>query len=463
MFQSQAIAKQANHNMADNTNDIIQPMEYDLFIQSVKNFQVNEIGSREWFDSHEILIKFSQQAIIEASSYREELVKELFIINDKLKVLVHEAYCILVWRTKILPKISTNDFDGNATFILYSMLYHEATAVSLLETLLYHENGCAALGDVAMDLIDYCAQAVVQLIGLTHSKHFENCVDAQILSNENASEELERQQKDLNYKIGFRCLTILSFLTDKLDTLSIGIVRRMVVTHDVPCLMSEILHCRPWIRNVNGIEKYIDDKWMSVDGLDIMKLTKVEAQVWFCLRNLLFNRSAMSYYEINEFRQRELSKCQILLTVHVLDQLPPLAEVKHHLCTLPLSRSTSKSGNLILEEIPEIKNDLLSAAKQIGFKKIANDHVERFLRCKTSKLVKIAKRLNDAYNLDFIEKLDENKKISETKDPIDDKNFCAQCFIPAVKKCSSCERTFYCSRSCQVKHWAIHRNECQSN
>lgn len=438
-------------------NNVIQPMEYDVFIQSVKKYCVNQIGSNEWFDSHEILIKFNQQAIIEASSFREELVKELFIINDKLEVLVHEAYCILIWRTKILSKIHFNDFDGNSTFIFYSILYHEATAISLLETLLYHENGCAALGDIAMDLIDYCAQAVVQLIGLTHLKNDED--DARKLATEKPNEELERQKRDLLYKIGLRCLTIFSFIADKIESLPISIVRRMVVTHDVPCLLSEILHCRPWIRNVNGIKMFIDDKWQTVSGLDVMKLTKVEAQVWFCMRSLLFNRNAMRHYEINEFRQRELSKCQLLLTVHVLDQLPPLADLKHHLCTLPMGGS--RLCNVILEEIPTIKDDLVTKAKRIGYKKIANEHIERFLRCKTSELIDIAKRLNNAYNIDFMEKFNETDNCFEPKNSIDE-HHCVQCSVLAAKKCSRCEQIYYCSRECQVKHWPIHKTICQN-
>lgn len=446
-------------------NDIIEPMEYDFFIQSVRKFQVNQIGTNQWFESHEILIKFNQQAIIEASSFREELVKELFIINDKIEVLVHEAYCIFVWRTKILPKITIKDYDANATFILYSILYHEATTISLLETLLYHENGCTALGDVSIDLIDYCAQAVVQLIGLTHLKHFEDTLDTSKLTQEKASDEIERQKKDLLFKIGLRCLTILSFLSDKMDNLPISVIRRMVVTHDIPCMLSEILHCKPWIRCINGFEKYIDDKWMPVNGIDIVKLTKTEAQVWFCMRNLLFSRDAMGYYEINEFRQHELGKCQLLLSVHVLDQLPPLGDLKHLLCTLNVSRSKMKSGNIILEEMPKVKDELITNAKQIGYEIIANEHIDRFLRLETSKMIGIAQRLNAAYNIEFMEHFDNNPQgCNETKNSSHSINesCCAQCSTPAIKKCSSCEQTYYCSRECQVKDWPIHKPICQN-
>lgn len=451
-----ALNKETSKRMEDN---VIQPPEYDIYINSIKMFQVNDIGSSEWFDSHEILIKFNQQAIIEAASHREELVKELFVLNDKLAILVHEAYCVLVWRTRVLPKMVMNECDANSTFLLYSVLYHEGASISLLEILLYHENGCQALGDSAVDLIDYCTQAIVQLIGLTHLKHVQENVDPKKLSTENASDELERQTKDLLYKIGLRCLTILSFIADKIDTMPINVVRRMVCTHDVPCLMSEVLHCQPWIRNVKGVEKYVDDKWISINKIDMIKVTKVEAQVWFCLRQLLLSKEAMSFYEMNLFRQREISKCHALLSVNLLDQLPPLVDLKHRLCSLSMGGCDTRSSGIILEEIPEIKENIIENAKEIGFKQIAKNHMERFFHLRGSDLVNIAQRLNDIYNVERFEN-ENDETIKNKNDEV--QQHCAQCFAVAIKKCSKCEQSFYCSRECQVRNWPVHKEICRS-
>lgn len=443
-------------------DNIIQPSEYDIYINSLRLFQVNEIGTRDWFDSHEILIKFNQQAIIEAASHREELVKELFVLNGKLECLVHEAYCVLVWRTKVLTKMALAECDVKSTFILYSILYHEGAAISLLEILLYHENGCQALGDSAIDLIDYCAQAIVQLIGLTHHlKHEHDNIDPKKLRLESAGDELERQKRDLLYKIGLRCLTIVSFIADKIDTMPISVVRRMVNTHDIPCLMSEVLHCQPWIRNANGIEKFIDDKWISIDRLDAIQVTKIEAQVWFCLRQLLFNDDAIKFYEWNSFRQREISKCQVFLSANLLDQLPPLADLKHRLCTLSIVDANTNCGGIILEEMPEIKENLVRRAKEIGFKEIANNHLERLLEMNGSEMIEIAKRLNDIYNVERFES-DANETLAKNHRNDDTQRLCAQCSAVAIKKCSKCEQSFYCSRECQVQNWPIHKPICQS-
>lgn len=390
-------------------NDIIRPEEYDYFVQNVQKSQVCDIGTNHWLELHEILLKLNQQAILEASAFREELVKELLVSNDKIEVLIHEAYCVMVWRSKILPKLLTIESNPNSTFILYAVLYHEAIAISLLETVLYHEDGCTALNDCALDLIDYCAQGITQLIGLVHINHFREHLSASTLATESAIDELERQKKDFLYKIGIRCLTILSYIADKIDVLPLSVVRRLVQTHDVPCLLSEILHCQPWQRCTNGIEKYLDDKWTPISGEDVNKITKTEAQTWFCLRQLLFNANAMSMYEINEFRQREISKCQIYMTVNLLDQLPPLSDLKRRLCTLALSESKSKSNHIVLEEMPKIRDQIMEEVRKIGDTEIARKQAEIFFDLDHERITSMAKRLNDIYNIDLLEKIsDEN-------------------------------------------------------
>lgn len=440
-------------------NNIIEPVDCDIFIHNIRKFQVHEIGTNNWLEAHEVLIKFNQQAIIEASSYREEFVKELFITNDKLSVLVHEAYCILVWRTKILSPLLSNEGTATATFIFYSILYHEAICVSLLETLLYHENSCMALNDSIVDLIDYCVQAIVQLIGLTHMKHTSNGQDAQQQLAESSGQELQRQQNDLLFTIGMKCLTILSFIVDRMDSLMISAIRRMVVTHDVPCLLGEILHCRPWIRNINDVEKFIDDKWINCDNENLMKVTKTEAHVWFALRNILGNANAMRAYEMTACRQRELSKCQIFMTVDLLDQLPPLIDLKQRLCALSLSQDTAKSmTSIVLEELPEVKDNLLSEMNSIGIDKIVDVHCKRFVRINGDQLIQFAQRLNNVYNLDMYEQFSDRMSgqagVGE--------HVCAVCCKATEKKCSRCERTFYCTRECQVKHWSDHKRNCKS-
>lgn len=337
--------------------NVVQPEEVDFFVQSVREFQVDSIGGRAWLEAHERMLKLNQQAIVEATGKREEIVKELLVLHDKLPVLVHEAYCILVWRTKVLPKLLENE-NISATFFIYTILYHESAVVSLLETVLYHENSCESLGDAVIDLIDYCAHGITQLIGLCHSGHHQK---SEAKADSTPAEELEAQKNDVLFGIGMKCVTILSYLCDKIASLSASAARRVTQTHDIPCLLSELLAVRPWLRRIKSFEKFVDGKWTPVEGDEILKVVKVEAQTWFCLRSLLFHRETFENYEINSFRQRELGKCSGILNEVILDQLPPLGELKQFLCTLQLSSDTHNNlSSLVLEVIPEVARELFT-------------------------------------------------------------------------------------------------------
>ena len=222
------------------------------------------------------------------------------------------------------------DPNPKATFFIYTVLYHEATVITLLEIVLYHQSCCDALGDASIDLIDYCVQAITNLIGLVHMNHHETM---DIYDKESKMSELDRQQKDLEYKIGIKCITILNYIIDKLNILPISICNRLIKVHDVPCLLSEILHIKPWLRKVTQHEKFIGktlsrkktfcnlnscvlgEKWVKLTAENFLQITKTEAQAWFSFRQLLFNQYVTQNYSINEFRQREIAKVNYLFKI----------------------------------------------------------------------------------------------------------------------------------------------------
>lgn len=443
-----------------NLPNIISPEEIDFHVQSLRKSNLQDIGSIQWMNQHEIILKLNQQSIYEVKSYQEELVKELLINENKLPILLHEIYVCFIWRTKILPRLLKINSNPKASFMIYTVFYHEASVVSLLENVLYHQNGCDALHDTALDLIDYCVQAITQLIGLVNIGHKGEPPSAAELLNESGAEELERLKRNILYKIGMRCLTILSYVADKCDSMPLSSCRRLVQTHDTLCLLSEILHCKPWLcRSEKGIEKYSDDKWHIVTGDDLLQVCKIEAQTWFCFRQLLFNGNIMKMYLINEFRQRELAKCQGLMNDLLLDQLPPLIELKQYLCTLTISgNQTINPATIILEEIPKIKDEIIEESMRIGgYKEISVQQANIFLETESEKIFSYAKRLQAAYNIDLLSKYEEEEN-SKVKT---DENFCGNCEKIATKKCGNCETVYYCSRECQVNDWPSHKMKCR--
>ncbi|XP_013113063.2 zinc finger MYND domain-containing protein 10 homolog [Stomoxys calcitrans] len=450
--------------------NFVFPEELNFFVESIRPFQIREVGSEKWLDTHEMIIKLSQQAALEAAAHREEEVKEMLISRDKLKFLIHEAYCIFLWKTKILPHLLDIDPNPQATFLIYTVLFHEGAVITLLDLALYHSSGCEALQNSVLDLIDYCAQGVTQLIGLVSMGHHEN--DSTVDVDEAILSELERQKRDLIYKIGLRCISILYFLSDSLNALPLSAGRRMIVTHDIIWLMADLLHFRPWQRrSKNGTEKFIDEKWMLVQGEELGKVVKHEAQTWFCLRQLLFNRGFMESYEFNDERRKHLSKTLGLMYEPLLDQLPPLIELKQYLCQLTVSNAqpngmgNSKKTTLVLEEVPEIKDNLIRETEKFGgFLAIAQLQGELFLSSDKDYILNLAQRLNVAYNTDLLAELEEKVTKADMGKSLEEKpkakHLCENCSNIAEKKCSKCKTIYYCSRECQLDDWPNHKSAC---
>lgn len=306
---------------------------------------------------------------------------------------MHELYCILIWRSKILPHLIDTK-DVQTSFVLYSVLYYEMNTVALLETLLFHQSCCVGLGETTLDLIDYCAQALGLLIGAANNKH-QDVDDPKELLKEPSADEIERQKRDMEFKVGLKCVTILSYLVNNLAVLPLSAANRVIKTHDVPCLIAEILHAKPWLRKTRaGFEKFLEGRWTPVYGDDVLKVTKDEAQAWFCLYAILFNDEAMRSYEATDFRRKEIGKCIGMLNDHILDQLPVLAQLKQYLCTFQMgSGSTGKhQDKLMLEEIPEIKDKLVANAKKYGFAKIIQKHKEIFVDLSQEEIEIMAKK-----------------------------------------------------------------------
>ncbi|XP_053683107.1 zinc finger MYND domain-containing protein 10 homolog [Sabethes cyaneus] len=432
--------------------NVVLPEEIEYFVQSLRQFQVADIGNQSWFEQYEYVLKLTQQACIEASTEQEEVVKEQIVIEAKLPALVHEIFSVRIWRNRILPKL----VDGNdlkASFVPYSVLYYEMNIVALLETILFHRNGCETLGDSILDLIDYCTQATGLLIGLANDEGTQHDRETQRMK-ETSQEELDRLKRDMHFRVGLKSITILNYIVENLASLPLSVSNRLIKTHDVPCLISNVLHYKPWLRKRKDFEKFVNDRWESVFGSDVFRIVKSEAQAWMCLFGLLTNQTIMSEYEINEFRQREIGKCVGLLNEQILDQIPALMHLKQVLCSIQMKAGskTAYRSNLLLEEVPEIENNLMANAKTYGWKKIVEKHKKIFVDLTQQEITELARRLNTAYNTDLLE-------MSENKVETGDKK-CSTCKQPAEKKCSRCSAVYYCSRDCQVADWPRHKDLC---
>lgn len=108
----------------------------------------------------------------------------------------------------MLPHLLNLQPRPESTFIAYSILYHEAVCVALLELVLFHPSCCEALEDHAVDLLDYCYGTVSQLL---------NTKPKEASETESSEKELYRQRNNLSFDIGIRCLSIIRYMSENLD------------------------------------------------------------------------------------------------------------------------------------------------------------------------------------------------------------------------------------------------------
>ncbi|KAF1391816.1 hypothetical protein PFLUV_G00046000 [Perca fluviatilis] len=428
---------------------VILPVEAEGFVQSLETFSLKEVGSERWFRQHEYIEKLNMQAILNASAMHDEFIKELLVSFGKIPVLVHEMILVEVWKHKVFPILcQLQDFNPNNTFHLYMVIHHEATVINLLETIMYHKDSCEAADDSVLDLVDYCHRKLTLLAskaireGATTDQH--NLTGKAVGSS---IEELQMQNAALEFEISLKALSVLRYITD--HTESISVINRMLCTHNMPCVLVQLIDCCPWSRCKEGeVEKYINGRWQEIPVEDRLKMTKLDGQVWISLYNLLLKEDCQRKYDFNNFNKNQLLRIRGFLTEVLIDQLPNLVELQRYLAHLAVTDPAPPKKELILEQIPEMWNHIVRENSG-RWKAIAKYQVKETFSPSESDLRLQAQRLAKMYNLDVMESL------------LPEKPKCGSCGKEATKRCSRCQGEWYCHRECQVKHWSKHKRACQ--
>ncbi|KAG6461714.1 hypothetical protein O3G_MSEX012809 [Manduca sexta] len=439
----------------------LEPGELDLFVESMEPSRLELIGNKAWVDWHIRLQKLNQQAVLEASSMQEELTKETLISCGKLPVLIYEAICIQVWRTKIYPQIIKLEPAPANTFGVYMVLYHEAAAIGLLETVLFHEDGATCVSDVAIDLLQYALDQLTALVALINNDYLKP-VTAKQMECETVLEELERQKRDLQFDISMRCISIVRYLAEHMEVAGIGasLATNLYKTQDVPSLLCHLIMHEPWMkRNDSGdLEVFNYGRWTKPTTEDLTQLHRSEAQLWLCLRQLLLEPRLVHYYTIDECRRNSFCRLQAKMTETMLDQIPPLGELKMFLCRLSVGDYSSlhnrTNGNTVknpgctlIEVVPQIKEMYMKQVHK-RTKSLAKTQLEYFHMDGSDETREMAKKLLESYTSDAALALDSGGAK------------CAKCGENASKKCSRCKTEWYCGRECQVQQWPKHKDFC---
>lgn len=87
------------------------------------------------------------------------------------------------------------------------------------------------------------------------------------------------QMEDIEFTSAISCFSLIRFITDHMQDLSVPIVHQMMEMNDIPCILVPLLEMKPWFRkNKKGeLEKFEDQKWVKVPPQDMNKMPKIEA------------------------------------------------------------------------------------------------------------------------------------------------------------------------------------------
>jgi hypothetical protein len=233
--------------------------------------------------------------------------------QNKIADIVHHLLSIETWKEKVFPLL-IEDLAVHDNVRAYFMMYHEATAVNLLELILYQKEAVETLGETQIDLIDYCMRKIhllntwylLILIGRNdvdkeEKKDKKSSVkDALDASSQFA--DLVKTQREMDFTVAVNSLSILRYITDAILTAPLSVMTRLLNDHDVICNLVYVIEKAPWLKSQkkeNKFEKFEDGRWKVVSKDEVMLLGKVEAQVWLSLYNLLLEPECQKKYNYN--------------------------------------------------------------------------------------------------------------------------------------------------------------------
>ncbi|XP_033121716.1 zinc finger MYND domain-containing protein 10-like [Anneissia japonica] len=429
---------------------IILPVEAEAYVESLQKYKIKDIGNAKWMKQHDQLEKLNMQAVLNASANQDEFIKEMLISHDKICILVHELLALELWKQKVWSIISNINFEPSSTFPLYMTLYHEATISNLIETTFFYKETCEGAGDCILDLVDYCYRKITALLARQEDGEEFFQEENKSLNKDSTGnlQELIDQEQKISFEVGIKAVSILRYITDHMSSLPLSVTTRLLNIHDIPCLLVSLVESPPWSTFKNGKQmKYVDGKWLEIPAEQRLQLTKMDGQVWIAVFNLMMSETCQQKYEFNSHNKATILKLRGHLSEVTIDQIPNLGDLQRYLENLAVIEPPPARTGLLLEQVPEIR-DMLLSQNEGKWGAIAKHQVKTVFNPSTQELQEQAKRFAETYNFDML------------GDLIAEPPKCVVCGELATKRCSRCQNEWYCRRECQVKHWSKHKQAC---
>eukprot|EP01013_Petalomonas_cantuscygni_P022945 TRINITY_DN44286_c0_g1_i1.p1 TRINITY_DN44286_c0_g1~~TRINITY_DN44286_c0_g1_i1.p1 ORF type:complete len:415 (+),score=79.03 TRINITY_DN44286_c0_g1_i1:159-1403(+) len=343
-------------------------------VQSLRRFDITEIGSEEWKDQREKIEALNVQSHANVQNKKGDFVLDAFLSFDQIPTLIHELITLRVWLHRLMPHTPfRNAFLRTPTApLLYQ--HYETVLVNLLECILFAKEAVLAAGDELLELIDYAVSHCNWLVA--RPRHEIDEVDEPAASGADtgdADAEMERaharRSRNFKFKCAIASVSILWSVVDKIgrdaaarDGLPLSVLHHLVEKHDTTLLMCGLIEARPWVRtHVTAagpqLEKYVDGEWDP--RADMLRLSTQEAHAWLTLHILLCDPTARAKYRWDEHRRDQILRVRRFLVETHVDQVPTLMELQRALDELVLSAPPARTDEafknlLIVEPVPAV-------------------------------------------------------------------------------------------------------------
>ena len=437
-------------NKAKYLNDVLTNMEAEEIIsKQLKLLNLEDYGGQTFLKQHSLLEKLNMQALKNALMGGEDFILETFVTYEMIKPLIGELFICNQFRNFIYPKIKS-EIVKRSSLKTYICLYHEAVVINLLENFFFHLTACQASEDLIIDVIEYCYTKVTKLLNV--NKKYSKLSDEEKLSLKD-QEDIECKSEEIDFSIAMACLSILRYFTDHLVNLSFPIRNHLLNVKDIPLILIPIMESKPWIKERKSkegktyTEIFDNNQWVKINSNEnvVVKIPKIEAQIWISMFNILMNTDNNKKYEITEFRKSNLIRLRKYMNESLYDQIPPLQHLFRALEEISLMEFSAvpNSNPFIVEMIPSVYNKKLSEEEAQRISKI----ILEYFPTDPAKYKKDMEIISDVYSWNNLEYFMEDPK-------------CASCGKDAANRCSKCKSEWYCGRDCQIKRWKLHKEFC---
>ena len=83
--------------------DLITPYEAEFLAQSIKDIEITEYSSKQWFQQHECIYKLNLQSHRNAKAREDEFVLDSIVTFDKIRSLIYNLIVSETWKARVLP------------------------------------------------------------------------------------------------------------------------------------------------------------------------------------------------------------------------------------------------------------------------------------------------------------------------------------------------------------------------